>query len=213
MSHLEPLDHLVFAGPDLQAAIDHVERLTGVRAEPSGRHPIGTANALIAFTVDGRRAPHYLEVIGPDEGRVASDIPKFGIDRLTGPELVTYAIHPDDLDTTLAEATAAGLDLGQASPLSRRKPDGTLLEWRISLAEVDTGAVIPFLIDWGSTEQPGLSDLPTLELLSVALETPEPDATAAHLAVLGVPFAVTEGPRQAVVATVRTLSGDVVELR
>lgn len=54
------LDHVIYAGPDLPEAIDAVERLTGVRAAPGGTHPTGTANALIAFTVGGRRVPHYL---------------------------------------------------------------------------------------------------------------------------------------------------------
>src|SRR5699024_8908953 len=60
------LDHVILAGPDLPEAISAVEQLTGVRAAPGGKHPTGTANALIAFTVGGRRVPHYLELIGPD---------------------------------------------------------------------------------------------------------------------------------------------------
>jgi len=60
------LDHVVLAGPDLAATIDEVERRTGVRAPLGGRHPGGTANALIAFTRGGRRVKQYLELIGPD---------------------------------------------------------------------------------------------------------------------------------------------------
>lgn len=183
------LDHVVLAGPDLALAVEHVADLTGVRAAPGGAHPTGTANHLIAFTVRGERAPHYLEVIGPDPARglAAAQIPTFGIDHRTAPSLATFATHPGEFEATHAAARAAGIDLGEIQPLSRRTPAGDLLEWRITsgMGRSREG-VVPFLIDWGAVTQPGLTDLPTLELHALRVAHPEAERIREIYAVLGV---------------------------
>ena len=54
---LKGIDHLVIVVPELEAAVATYRGL-GFTVVPGGRHPIGTHNALIAFT-DGS----YLELI------------------------------------------------------------------------------------------------------------------------------------------------------
>lgn len=209
------LDHVVFAGPDLAEAIDAVERLTGVRADPGGKHPTGTANALIAFTIDGERVPHYLEVIGPDpEGeRAAGEIDTFAIKHRSGPAVATFAIHPADIVATAQRATDGGVDLGEILPLSRRTPSGELLEWRLTRGERrDPDPAIPFLIDWGTTAQPGLGDIPTIELLGVRVEHPDAAALTETYALLGVETEVVQADAFAIVLTVGGPDG-AVELR
>ncbi|ROR93217.1 glyoxalase-like protein [Salana multivorans] len=209
------LDHVVLAGPDLAEAVDHVERLTGVRGAPGGQHPTGTANHLVAFTVDGQRVPHYLEIIGPDPARgvAASEVATFGIAGLTGPGVRTFAIHPDDIDATAAAAAAAGIVLGEVQPLSRRTPAGDLLEWRITSGPNRTPErVIPFLIDWGTTPHPGLADLPTLELVELRVTHPDPAAIEAAYGVLGVDLAVAAGDEPTLTLVVESADGRRVEL-
>ncbi|WAC66015.1 VOC family protein [Agrococcus sp. SL85] len=181
------LDHVVLAGPDLAAAIDHVEALTGVRAAPGGRHPRGTANALIAFTRGGRRVRQYLEVIGPDAeaGWTADRVDTFGIDRLEGPRVVTFSARPTDIEAAVAAARAAGVPFQDVEPLSRRTPDGRELAWRLARPE-DGETHPPFLIDWGATPHPGLERLPTLELVSLRRLVPDVEAESARLRALGV---------------------------
>ena len=206
------LDHVIYAGPDLAEAITAVEQLTGVRAAPGGTHPTGTANALIAFTVGGQRVPHYLEVIGPDPdgGTPASEIATFGISGRSEPAVATFAIHPADFDSAAERAAAAGVSLGEIRPLSRRTPAGQLLEWRLTRGEDrDPDPAVPFLIDWGTTAQPGLGDLPTVELLGLRIEHPEPEALAAKYAVLGVDVQVVQGEHVAIVTTVAGPKGPV----
>jgi hypothetical protein len=167
------LDHVVIAGPDLAELVRWFAELTGVNAAPGGVHPTGTANALVALTVDGERGPQYIELIGPDPDRSDPALPTtFGNDGLTAPSVQTYAVHPKDIDRTVADARERGYDPGDVHDLSRRKPDGELLRWRLTRGE-GRRLDVPFLIDWGTTQQPGLSDIPAIELL--AFERVEPD--------------------------------------
>lgn len=209
------LDHVVLAGPDLAEAVDHVERLTGVRGAPGGQHPTGTANHLIAFTVNGERTPHYLEIIGPDPARGvdAADVATFGIDGLAGPGVRTFAIHPDDVEATFAAAAEAGIPLGELLPLSRRTPAGDLLEWRVTSGPNRTPErVIPFLIDWGTTPHPGLSDLLTLELLALRVVHPDPAAISAAYQVLGVDVEVEAGEEPSLTLVVAAPDGTPIAL-
>ncbi|ROR66850.1 VOC family protein [Agrococcus jenensis] len=180
------LDHVVLAGPDLAATIDEVELRTGVRAPLGGRHPGGTANALIGFTRGGRRVKQYLELIGPDAegGWAASEIGRFGIAELPAPAVVSFAIAPHDLDATVERATAAGAGIAALVPLSRRTPDGRELAWRLGLPEDERQP--PFLIDWGDTAHPALDDIPALELLAVRRLATDVAAETARLRALGV---------------------------
>ena len=181
------LDHVVIAGPDLAALVAWFHDLTGVAAEPGGVHPTGTANALVAFTVDGARGPRYLELIGPDPARDAGVEPtRFGIDRLTAPRVVTYAIHPDGIERVAADARARGEDPGPVADLSRRTPDGTLLRWRLTHPRGDRPDV-PFLIDWGSTPNPGTTIGPAVELVSFTQRAEDAAATSAARDALGLP--------------------------
>ncbi|GAA4195434.1 VOC family protein [Microbacterium oryzae] len=170
------LDHVVIAGPDLEELVRWFAERTGVTASPGGVHPTGTANALVALTVGGERGRQYVELIGPDPDRADAALPTtFGIDALTAPVVRTYAVHPDDIDATVAGARARGYDPGEVSDLSRRTADGSLLQWRLTQGE-GRRLDVPFLIDWGSTAHPGLGDIPAVEL--VAFERVEPDPAA-----------------------------------
>ncbi|GAA2179008.1 VOC family protein [Leucobacter tardus] len=191
----QQLDHIVIAGPDLDALVAWFADRTGVTAAPGGAHPTGTANALIALTIDGARGPQYLELIGPDPDRGDPGLPSmFGIDRLSGPTVQTYAVHPADIEATVAEARERGVDLGEVADLSRHTPNGELLEWRLAGVR-GPRREIPFVIDWGGTPHPGLGDMPLLELRSFTWV--ESDATrrrelSAALGALGLGVGAAE---------------------
>ncbi|MDQ1082101.1 MULTISPECIES: VOC family protein [Microbacterium] len=209
------LDHVVIAGPDLADLVEWFADRTGVVAAPGGAHPTGTANALVALTVDGRRGPQYVELIGPDPARAEAALPRtFGIDALSVPVVQAYAVHPHDIDATVATARAAGYDPGDVQPLSRRTPAGTLLEWRLTRGEHQR-LDVPFLIDWGTTPQPGVSDIPSIELVSFVRTEPDPEPLRATSSALGLGDGVAEvrsGEASAFHLTVRTADGALVTL-
>ena len=210
------LDHIVIAGPDLAELVDWFRELTGVTAAPGGTHPTGTANALVALTVNGEPRPHYLELIGPDPEREDEELPKtFSINRLKKPTLIAYAVHPEGIDQVVERARAEGFDPGDVEELSRRAPDGTELTWRLTQAQAPRNYGVPFLIDWGTTDQPGLGDLPSIELVSFdrVEVNPGPQQKSNDALGLGDGIAeIREGRGSRFVLTLRTEDGREIEI-
>ncbi|WP_440554834.1 VOC family protein [Streptomyces sp. SCPE 10] len=187
------LDHLVLATPDLAATVVEFARRTGVTPAPGGAHlGHGTRNHLVGL---GGRA--YLEIVGPDpEQPEPAGARPFGVDRLPGPRVLTWAISPPDLDEAIAAARARGYDPGPAHPMSRRTPDGTVLRWRLTGGDhAHPSGLVPFLIDWGDSRHPTASGgLPVTPLLEVSATAPGPREVAGSLAALGTGLALSEGP-------------------
>lgn len=207
---LSKIDHLVFATPDLAAGVKHVERLLGVKAIPGGQHPGGgTRNALIGLGNDT-----YLEIIGPDPDQPKPARPRrFGIDELREPRLVTWAAKGTDLDAIVQRAKGLGIELGQVQSGSRRRPDGVLLSWRLTVSPVLTAeGIVPFFIDWGQTAHPA-STLPKgCAIVAFRAEHPDARRVQAALSAVGLNLRVDKGSAPALIATIRTPRGD-VELR
>jgi hypothetical protein len=189
MGAISPLlDHLVYATPDLAATVAEFTRRTGIAPAPGGAHVgLGTRNYLV-----GLGGPYYLEIVGPDPEQPNPAHPRpFGLDQLPAPSMVTWAIRPPDLDAAVAAVRTAGHDPGPIRAMSRQRPDGTLLEWRLTLGEI--AGVVPFLIDWGTTAHPS-AGLPGVTLLAMSASTPDPAKVRRQLTALGTDLALTEGP-------------------
>ncbi|MFP5020366.1 VOC family protein [Pseudonocardia phyllosphaerae] len=182
------LDHLVLATPDLARTVDDLAA-RGVFTVDGGPHVgVGTRNRLAGIG-PGR----YLEVVGPDPEQPEPAAPRpFGIDTLTASALVTWAVRVDDLDAALEAARCAGHDPGEPREMSRRRPDGELLSWRLAFPPDSGGGVLPFLIEWGSTRHPS-DDLPVPASLDVLrLTHPAPARVTALLDALGEPRDLVE---------------------
>lgn len=204
------LDHVVYAVPDLEPAVADLEARLGVRASSGGSHPgLGTRNALLALGPE-----RYLEVIGPDpeQGDPQGARP-FGIDTLERGRLRTFAVKAPDLDGRVARARDAGYDPGMMLPMSRRTPDGRLLEWRLTLQPRPVGdGLVPFLIDWGATPSPAHDAPAGCTLVELCAEHPDPPSVMPLLAALDVPLRVDPGTEPALVCVLDTPRGR-VELR
>lgn len=205
------LDHLVYAVPDLDAAIDDLAQRLGVRAAVGGRHPgWGTHNALLSLGGDS-----YLEVIAPDPAQPVLDNPRaFDLDSVTAPLLRTWAMRAPDIDARVAHARTAGFDPGNVEPGRRATTDGTTLEWRLTRAGRGRGDwLVPFLIDWGDAElHPARTSPPGCSLVELRAEHPQPGAVQPMLDAIGAGLVVQRGDRPALIATLDTPRGR-VELR
>jgi 6-phosphogluconolactonase (cycloisomerase 2 family)/quinol monooxygenase YgiN len=204
---LPQVDHLVYATPDLNAGIDKIERLVGVRATPGGQHPgRGTRNALVAL---GPAA--YLEIIGPDPEQPKPATPRpFGIDDLKEPRLVAWAAKGHDLDRFASDAGRHGVKLGDVIPGSRRRADGVMLAWRYTDPRIIVaGGVVPFFIDWGTTPHPATTATAGASLVALRAEHPDAETVQKTLNTLGVDLRVQRGARPALIATIESPRGRV----
>lgn len=204
------VDHLVWATPDLDEGIHAIERLTGVRASPGGKHASwATHNALLSLGTG-----IYLELLAPDPSAPAPDKERpFGLDRLERPRLVTWAAHEADLEGRLAKLGASGIDLGGILSGGRVRPDGVALAWRLtSPRAMLEGGVVPFLIDWGSSPHPSTSAASGLTLAALEIEHPEPDRLHRVLDPFGIDPPLRRAAQPALVATLDSPKGR-VELR
>ncbi len=204
----EPLlDHVVLAAPDLDDLVEAFHARTGIMPEPGGRHPdAGTSNFLV------RIGPmSYLELIGPDPDRDDPDLPTvFGIDRLTGPRIAGWMVHPVDIEATVARALARGYDTGPIEPLSRRTPDGALLSWRLTLtAPDDLDGLVPHLIDWQGSPHPATQGLPEVSLVALRARHPDPAAVREALSALEVELDVEPADHAGMILVVDTPRGRV----
>ncbi|MEU7525765.1 VOC family protein [Saccharothrix sp. NPDC042600] len=202
------IDHVLYAAPELEAAVADLAARLGVRAAGGGQHPgVGTHNRLLGL------GPHtYLEVIAPDPSQPGPALPRpYGVDGVTSGRVVGWALTVDDIDAAVARARAAGFDPGEVLDGQRRTPDGELLRWRLT-ANARTAGVVPFLIDWGGTPHPARSAPAGLALASLHIEHPEPANVLAALRALGVEVEVRAASTEALVMRVDGPNG-MVEVR
>ena len=204
------LDHLVYAVPELESGVRQVEALLGVAAAAGGAHPgFGTRNALVSL---GPGA--YLEIVGPDPEQPEPDRGRpFGIDALQAPRLATWAVRVSDPAAWAARCAAAGIELGDVHSMSRRRPDGSLLTWRLTDVRADrAGGVIPFLIDWADSPHPAGTLLPGCTVTALRATHPEPTPVVGALHALGIDLPVDAGTEPGIVAVLDAPVGR-VELR
>ena len=200
------IDHLVYATPDLDATVADLAG-QGLALSPGGSHDgRGTRNALADL---GGGA--YLEVLGPDPDQPEPGEPRpGGVDGLTAPRLVAWAMRVTDLDDAVAAARARGHDPGAARDMARLRGDGVRLAWRLTPMPATVPAVLPFLIAWGDTEHPSVSAAHGARLESFTLHHPDPAAVLRRLAAVGVTdLTVEPAPEPALRAVIRTPSARV----
>jgi hypothetical protein len=192
------IDHLVYAAPDLDAAVDAFEQRFGVRAAGGGQHlGLGTHNRLLSLGPGT-----YLEIIAADPRQPEPDLPRpFGVDGVTEPRLAGWAITCDHISRARDEAAAHGFDPGQVIDGQRRTASGEVLRWRLT-SNALTGGVVPFLISWGDTPSPASSAPSGLVLESLHVEHPDPALITPRLRALGADAEVRRAPAAALVARI-----------
>ena len=113
----------------------------------------------------------------------------------------------------LTEARTAGIDFGDVTAMSRRRPDGVLLEWELTFPQLAGafGCALPFLIDWGRSAHPTESLPSAVRLIGFEVHHPDPPLLRTALDIIGVTTEceLRAGPRPALAARLQTPRGDV----
>jgi len=179
------IDHLLFAGEDLNVLVNVVFMEAGVRAIPGGNHSgQGTHNALI-----GLGPGRYLELMaqdpeGDDGGTGAY---RKSIAYLREPALHTWCARTDDIDVLARRASEAGLSV-VTSEGGRVLPDGTPLRWTLAALEGHPfEGLVPFFIGWRESAHPSRTLAADLRLTRLSLAHPRADELAGLLQDLGGP--------------------------
>jgi Glyoxalase-like domain len=203
------IDHLVYATPDFDGTVawldDH-----GVALGPGGPHGWGLGTRNFLTDLGGGS---YLEAIGPDAEQPEPAAPRpFGIDELSDARLVTWAARVAHLAGAMKDAAKAGYELSGPQPMSRRRPDGVLLEWELAFPP-DGDGVVPFLIDWRDSPHPAGTVVQGARLTSLRAVHPDPGLVSARLRAIGQTLDVAAGDAPGLTAVLATPSGNAVVLR
>jgi hypothetical protein len=200
------LDHLVYAAPDLDQAIEDIERRLGIRPAPGGKHAGGlTHNALLSLG-----AGSYLELIAPvRDGELTAGLP-FALETVTEPRLIAWAVSVDDIERRVEAAKQKGYDPGAVVRGGRDLPDGSSLNWRLTIKPKPAGdGLAPFLIQWLSDPHPSMTAPAGCQFVDLRAEHPDPAGIEAVFDALGVEMEAVNGPAPRLIATFDTPNGRV----
>lgn len=192
------VDHIVYGCADLNEGIERIEKLTGVHASHGGSHPgVGTHNALLSLGDDV-----YFEIIAPDPSQTEPVRPRpFGLDDARNHnKLVAFAVHPlvsagSNIEMLATTMEQEGFSPGPIHRMSRRKPDGSELNWAQTSVFLAAGAR-PWIIDWGDATSPAKTSPSGCRLAGLTCYVAEQHGTAVQyehlLSRMGVqPFAAS----------------------
>lgn len=158
------IDHLMWACSDLDAGVNEIYQLTGVRPEFSGSHVnMGTRNALLSL------GESYLEIIAPDPAQQL--LGNFGarLSTLKTTGVLALAMQHSNLAQLKVDMT--DFTTSPVSTTKRETADGQLLVWDLLFVAGLHGA--PFFIDWLDCIHPSKTSPLGCELLNIDIKTPE----------------------------------------
>lgn len=201
------IDHIVYGVHDLDKAMDDFHEKLGVRPVFGGYHSSqGTKNALINLS-NGC----YFELLSVDPTNTAVNSNRWmGIDLLTTSKLIRWAVKSDSLIEDAQVLKEFDPNMGLITGGSRNTASGGLLKWELimplSTPEVE---VIPFMLDWSSSETHPSQELPDMhcELVELVAEHPVPKSYKEVLSAMQCEIKVNHGSEVRLKATIKCPNG------
>lgn len=128
MASPDAVDHVIWAVDDLDDAARRLEAEHGIRSVAGGRHPeIGSENRLVPL------GDSYLELL--------AGFPDLALG------LAGWMVRTEDL---AGHATRLGIDV---LPMTRTRPDGVVLRWRLAGLAPALAGSLPVFIEWDLAER------------------------------------------------------------
>ena len=184
------LDHIMWAGADLDRACSLFEHKTGVRPEPGGVHPqFGTHNRLTRL---GDR--EYFEIIAPNHARLVKGTFGEQFLSLAEPRINAVIFGRGELETLQEIYRKAG-EIAEIVEGSRMTPEGKLVRWRMLVPQSSPFSDwVPRFIDWLNTPHPCTILGGSCSLLSLGVSHPHADALGKVWRALGIDMTPVNGP-------------------
>jgi hypothetical protein len=201
------VDHVILGAADLEEGIRLIKEKTGLTPVIGGSHPgVGTRNALLSLGPG-----HYMEIMAPDPEQHEYK-GRFDLRLLKQPQLVGWAAGTADIEALADQARGAGIHVAGPEAGARRKPDGTVLQWRtlsvqnpFRTAELDP---VPFFIQWGDgVPHPSRDALTSCRLESLELAHPRAVELRDLLRKLGIQTKVRQSGEARITARLWTPRG------
>ena len=202
-----PLDHMLWAAPDLEAGAQLFEQCTGVKPGGGGSHDgFGTRNTLASL---GENL--YFEVISVDPAQDNFNTRAGRISSLDGPEMHTFGVRGDQLVQYRDAARSFGLAASDPIAMSRRRADGVLIQWQAIYIDDDHwGYHVPFLIDWMGSEHPWKVTPNGCSMTEFCALHPQADELAEIYKAVGVDVPVRPSPKPGFLLRLDTPNGEVI---
>jgi len=203
------LDHIVVGVVDLDSGMARLEQLTGVRLVRGGSHPgIGTHNALISL---GDK--QYLELMAPDPAQ-RQYTSSYELRTLVEPRVIAWTARTSNINSSADVALKGGYQLDGPTDMSRLRPDGKRLAWKLFRVSNTLGRdgvePIPGFIEWDPGSLHPSQDSPKgCELESFAIEYPQPSVLTAALTNLGIAAQVKQAMSARLIIALKTPIGRV----
>ncbi|MBM7094878.1 VOC family protein [Bacillus sp. H-16] len=163
-------DHIIHYVEDANKTKEAFQEL-GLHAVTGGRHENqGTYNTLCHFDLS------YIEFLSIEdralfekvikEKRDSSPFATIAHDQFTE-GFSRIALRTRGLDTLAVTFTEKGLKVTGPVPLSRKRPDGSVLEWSLLFIEDENSKIpLPFFIDWHQTDDERREELKMHHVIS-----------------------------------------------
>lgn len=200
------IDHIVYCVPNLEDALNDLEKKLGVRPSFGGYHTTqGTKNAVLHL---GNAC--YLEILAADKDNTAITPPRWmGIDLIQTPKITRWAIKSIDLQQDSQVLKKYQPDMGRIEGGQRRTSNGGLLTWQmimpLAVPEVD---IIPFMTDWQQSEvHPTGQMAEHCRLLDLTLTHPTPQNLQTTLSQLSLDLNVVKGASASITIKIQCPKG------
>jgi len=142
-------DHVIMTVRDLDGAAARLLATHGLQSAAGGRHVgLGTGNRIVPL------GDSYVELMAVVDSEEAKDslLAHWVVEQTAdGDRLAAWCLRTDDIDGV---ASRLGLT---SEPMSRRRPDGVELAWRLAGLETALSTGLPLFIQWDirSEDHPG----------------------------------------------------------
>jgi len=199
-------DHIVYAVPDLQTAMDEFEQLSGVRPIFGGYHTTkGTKNALVNLGDEC-----YLEILAIDEDNATIKPPRWmGVDLIEKPEITRWSLKSNNLSQDSEILQKYQPEMGIIQGGQRKTSTGEMLTWEMILPLAAPAVeLVPFMTDWQHSAVHPTHNLPQqCELINLSFTYPNPTEIQSIFNKLGIDTAIVKDEKAMIRIKIKSPNG------